>query len=227
MMSDRSKIIQKNLKHLIDDINNKATLVAVSKTYPIEDIKHAYQFGQRDFGENKVQDLNEKSIQASDLGMKIDWHFIGHLQSNKVSQLFQVNGLKYIHSLDRKKLLNEFIKHEEKLSEKVKVFVQVNTSDEGEKSGVTDFSEVKELLDGLSKSKKLIPYGLMTIGKIRTDNFEQDAINCFQKLCDLKIKLSVQYDLKLSMGMSSDYAIALKFGADYLRIGSQIFGNRT
>ena len=205
---------------------NKTTLVAVSKYSPIEDVALAYEVGQKDFGENRVQDLKEKADYFSEHNHKdVRWHFIGGLQSNKVKELLKIPNLWAIHSVSSKKILEELLKRElEFQGTELKLFFQLNTSHEDEKSGFETVDELKEAIDELSshKDSKLKVYGLMTMGAIRTDNFEESAIKSFKNLKEVRKILGLP-DLKLSMGMSQDYKLALKEGADFIRVGSLIF----
>lgn len=219
--------IKEGLEQIRSDLHGfNAHLVAVSKTKPASDIELAYQCGQRVFGENKVQELLEKAqqLQLAD----IQWHFIGHLQSNKINLLLKVPHLRSIHSIDSIKLLNKLLSKSP--GKRVGVFLQVNTSEEEEKSGFSDRSELAEGIELLKGHDDFYFQGLMTIGKIRTENFEEDAKRCFQTLVDVKHDISQQYpdlDIQLSMGMSQDYPIALKFGANWIRVGHHIFGARS
>lgn len=203
-----------------------ANLIAVTKTKPIIDIQYAYDCGQRVFGENKVQELLDKAEK-----LKLDdikWHFIGHLQSNKINMLLKVPNLQSIHSIDSIKLLNKLLGKSPGKS--IGVFLQVNTSSEDEKSGFTNMEEVIQGIELLKNHKDFYFQGLMTIGKIRTENFEEDAIKSFTQLNSLKDNISqnnLGNDIQLSMGMSQDYPIALKYGANWVRVGSSIFGGRT
>lgn len=217
--------ICENIELIRSELNPNTKLIAVSKTKPSSLIREAYNCGQRDFGENKVQELLEKSIELKDL-TEIRWHFIGNLQSNKVNQLLKVQNLYSIHSIDSTKLLRKILS--KRLTSKIKLFLQINTSEELEKNGY-DFGDslgedIKLILD--SECFEFI--GLMTIGKIRSENFEDDARLCFRKLSDKRKKLDSNYNLnlELSMGMSSDYLIALDYDTNWVRIGSKVFGSR-
>ncbi|QDK41559.1 YggS family pyridoxal phosphate-dependent enzyme [Bacteriovorax stolpii] len=205
-------------------------LVAVSKYSPIDDVAMAYELGQMDFGENRVQDLEEKAAAFATRGLKdVRWHFIGNLQSNKVKELLKIPNLWSIHSVSSKKLVEEIIKREgEFKGEELKLFFQLNTSHEDEKSG---FDSVEEMLESMLFLKKhggpkLVIHGLMTMGSVRSEDFEAAALKCFgdlknaRELAQKELGLS---DLKLSMGMSQDYKMALREGADYIRVGSAIF----
>ncbi|MDH5580508.1 MAG: YggS family pyridoxal phosphate-dependent enzyme [Bdellovibrionales bacterium] len=217
--------INKSL-HTIRNKLGDACLIAVTKYSNFEEIKLAYQCGQKDFGENKVQDLISKSEKCNYPDIK--WHFIGHLQSNKVKQLLGVPHLVAIHSIDSIKLVKELIKRKKSFKgSSLKLFFQVNTSGEEEKSGFKSREELVEALKLAQQQlldKTFLFAGLMTIGRIRTEHFEEDAKNCFEKMVDLKNDISTEFGkIKLSMGMSQDYELALKYGSDYIRVGSKIF----
>ncbi len=203
-----------------------ATLVAVSKYSPVEDVVEAYSCGQLEFGENRVSELKEKAdyFQSKNL-LNVRWHFIGTLQSNKIRDLFKVPNLVAIHSVGSMKVLHELLKRESEFQgSELKIFFQLNTSHEAEKSGFETAEELKEAVIFLKAQKhsKLKAFGLMTMGAIRSDDFEASAIKSFK---DLKNTRDFVGDaaLKLSMGMSQDYLLALKEGADYIRVGSLIF----
>ena len=221
--------ITKNISDLRSETKG-AKLVAVTKYSSLEDVMIAYQAGVHDLGENRTSDLTEKS-QAFALAELNDvrWHFIGHLQSNKVRELLKIPNLYAIHSVDSLRLLEELYKREGDFNNNsLKIFLQVKTSDEEEKSG---FESTEELFEAVAlmqskKESKLKLFGLMTMGAIRTENFEVDARKSFQTLKFIRQKLQDRYhlsDLKLSMGMSQDYQIALSEGADFIRVGAKIF----
>lgn len=227
---ERSELISIRLKLLNRQLpsNRNVSLVAVSKKYPIEDIKFAYDTGQTEFGENRVDELVEKSAQAQERNLNITWHFIGNLQSNKISKLLAVPNLKFIHSIDSYSLLSKLYDNESVLSDKIGFFLQIKTSDEKEKSGFDDYDELSKAINLIFKheNSKLQFQGLMTMSKVRTDNFEADARLCFRKLKNIRKQLQQDFGvgrLHLSMGMSSDYQYALEEGSDVLRLGSSIF----
>lgn len=206
----------------------KDKLIAVSKYSPFADIKYLYDFGHRVFGESRLQDLQAKSALAREHRLNdISWHFIGHLQSKKVKDLFKIEKLTAIHSVDSKKLLDEMKKRESCLEHDIDIFLQINTSGEQEKSGVFTTSDAIELVEHFNKLSffRIKLAGLMTIGKIRTDNFEKEAKKCFSMLSSCKAEIDGRFglELKLSMGMSSDFLWALESGSDYVRVGSLIF----
>lgn len=218
--------IAQNLTQIREKLQTEVKLLAVSKTKPIEDIRIAYHANQRDFGENKVQELLFKSKELQDL-TDIQWHFIGKLQSNKINQLLSVESLVSIHSVDRIELVEKLLSKNP--SHKIGLFLQVNTSGEKEKGG---FQEDTELLDACKEvltHEKFFLQGLMTMGRIRTDDFEADARKSFESLRQKQIFVRKQLgqELELSMGMSQDFEIAQECGSNWVRIGSDIFGKRS
>jgi len=195
-------------------------LVAVSKTKPASEIMELYEHGQRNFGENYVDELVEK---AKKLPGEIKWHFIGHLQSNKIKQLLSVENLDCIQTVDSIKLCQKLNKRLEEQNRVLNIYTQVKISEEESKSGV-DESELPELLDFIKTNcPKLVLRGLMTIGPV-------GDIGVFRKLKAIKDQLEKtgKYGtLELSMGMSADYQQAIIEGATVVRIGSALFGPRT
>ncbi len=200
-------------------------LLIVSKTRSIEDIKIYYELGHRDFGENRVQELLEKSYSLQKDCPEIRWHMIGNIQTNKVNQLFSVSNLFAIHSVDDRELVEKMIKAQERLAHEVFVFLQFNTSHEAEKSGFETYTELEASAELLLKCSKLKLKGLMTMGTLRTDNFEAEAGRCFQDLQVEKEKLQNELNIKLetSMGMSQDYKIAVREKSDWIRLGTMMF----
>ena len=214
----------KRLKNEIEATNVK--LIAVSKTKPIEDIQEAYDAGQRIFGENQVQELVEK---AEILPKDIQWHLIGHLQTNKVKYIAPFISL--IHGVDSLKLLKEINKQAEKNQRIIDCLLQIYIADEDTKFGL-DFDEAVELLrdEEYLELKNIRVVGLMGIAS-NTSN-EKQIKEEFYELKTLfdGIKLSFfrkeESFKELSMGMSSDYSIAIEEGSTMVRIGSDIFGKR-
>lgn len=206
------------------------TLVAVTKKQPIEDIIAAYETGHRDFGENRVDELHEKASELESKGYKgIKWHFIGNIQSKKINRLLSTPGLSFIHSIDTYETLQKLVDRKENFQGRsLKLFLQVNTSNEKEKGGFLDWDDLAKAVNLLIKEKNSAFHfeGLMTMSKLRTNNFEEDALKCFKHLKKIKDSLIKDFDLhdlKLSMGMSSDYELALQVGTDFVRIGSALF----
>lgn len=221
--------LEERLNHVKNDLNG-AVLVAVSKYSPVEDVALAYSLGQMDFGENRVADLAAKASSFQfNQRQNVRWHFIGTLQTNKVKELMKIPNLWAIHSVSSKKLLEEILRREgEFQGPELNLFFQLNTSKEEEKSGFDTVEEIAEAMELLLSKKKsnLVCYGLMTMGSIRSDNFEEAAKKSFHDLKVARDFLAEKFnlkDLKLSMGMSQDYKIAIAEGADYIRVGSLIF----
>ena len=227
-MSSRQENLQQNLKDTLARLDGRAKLLAVSKTWPAVDAMHVYSGGQRDFGENKVQDLLEKATALQDDCPDIKWHFIGKLQSNKINQLLKTPNLISIHSIDSIKLLNKLLS--KNVDKNVGLFLQYNTSNEEQKGGFRDFNELTEAAKMIQESEGFYLQGLMTMGSISGEDFKTSAKECFSKLNVLKQSLEKELKidgLELSMGMSQDYEIALDEGSDWVRIGSAIFGSRS
>ncbi len=196
---------------------SQCTLVAVSKTKPNELVMEAYDAGQRDFGENKVQDLVAK---AEALPKDIKWHMIGHLQRNKVKYI--VPFVHLIHGVDSEKLLKEINKQATKVDRIVNCLLQVHIAKEDTKFGFSA-EEIEQLLsnDGLSKYPNVKIEGLMGMA-----TFIDDKSQVAEEFASLK-SLFDQYNWDiLSMGMSGDYQIAIEHGSNMIRVGTAIFGER-
>lgn len=216
-----------NIAHFKAQLPDGVTLLAVSKTFPSSAIEEAYQTGQRDFGESKVQELTAK---YDELPKDIRWHMIGHLQTNKVKYIAPFIHL--IHSVDSIKLLEVINKEAVKCNRTIDVLLEVHiaTADEN-KTGFT----IDEILDLTSSSKlselpNIRVCGLMTVGT-NTDD-EQTVRADFQRMHDLFLSLrngpfaGHDHFAHLSMGMTHDYHIALQYGSTMVRIGNGIFGLR-
>ena len=199
----------------IDDITYKSPkIIAVSKTFKIDHIKPLIEHGHLDFGENKVQEAIEKWSEIKKVKKDLKLHLIGHLQTNKVKTAIQI--FDYIHSVDSKKLADRILKYQNELNIKTKLFIQVNVGNEDQKSGISK-SNVIELYN-YCKKIELDVVGLMCIPP-----FDEDAQKYFKEMKNLNDKIGLS---ELSMGMSSDYLSAVKYGSTFLRIGSNIFGKR-
>jgi len=209
-------------------------LVAVSKTKPVTDIHQLYQLGQRHFGENYVQEIEEKGNDKLILDScpDIKWHFIGHLQRNKVNKITDIQGLYVVETVDSVKLasaLNSAWEKQER-GQRLKVMVQVNTSDEDSKHGC-DPGAVAGLVSHILKACPHLEFiGLMTIGSVDHDPSTgpnpdfQKLICCKSNVCEA---LSLNPALvELSMGMSADFEHAISMGSTNVRVGSVIFGAR-
>jgi pyridoxal phosphate enzyme (YggS family) len=224
----RSQEISKRLLDLKKELG-KTELIAVTKYSAIEDLIISYNEKQFNFGESKVNALKEKAayFEKENLNL-VRWHFIGHLQSNKVKELLKIPNLHTIHSVDSIRLLQELIKNQSFFTgTNLNIFLQVNTSHEDEKSGFESMIELEEAIKLLLSNNSILTFkGLMTMGALRTDDFNQAAKKCFSELTKVKKTIQDKYsltDLKLSMGMSQDYKIAIEEGSDFVRIGSAIY----
>jgi len=185
--------------------NFNGTIVCASKYFDADEIRILYQKGVHDFGENKVQDFLKKVELLKDLD--ITWHFIGHLQSNKVKDM--INHMSLLHTLDRFSVAKEIQKH---ANQSVNCLIQVNLTEEDQKSGVNPDNLDQFLLE-IKKYDKINIVGFMTMGKL--DDLEMTEI-AFKKLDELASLYHLPYR---SMGMTDDYEIAIKHHATHLRIG--------
>lgn len=213
--------IKENYNHIKNQLPNDVQLVAVSKTHPVSAIQEVYDLGQKVFGENKVQELTEKYPL---LPKDIQWHLIGHLQTNKVKYIAEF--IDTIQSVDSEKLLVEINKEATKYSRKIKVLLQVKIAAEDSKFGF-EISEAQDVFQKYINGKfsNIEITGLMGMATF-TDDKQQvkkeflTLKNVFDELNQLK-KLDT-----LSMGMSDDFPIAIECGANSVRVGSAIFGRR-
>lgn len=201
----------------VDDV----TLVAVSKTWPVSDIAEAVEAGQLVFGENKVQELLEKVPQMPEA---LEWHLIGHLQSNKTRKVLPLCGM--IHSVDSVKLAQQIDRIAGELDLRPKVLLQVNVANDDAKFGFP-VGVVKEEIEGLLELENLSIEGLMTVPAYQED--PEEVRPFFSRLRELRDEL---VDVSgcglpvLSMGMSHDFSVAIEEGATHVRVGSSIFGAR-
>jgi PLP dependent protein len=216
---------QAKLTHLKSLLPGQTKLLIVSKTRSVEEIKMYYHLGHRDFGENRVQELREKALKLEKECPEIRWHMIGHLQTNKVKQLLSIKNLVSIHSVSNEKLLSEILSFDKKLTFSVGIFLQINTSFEEEKSGFETKDEILSLLNRFENLDHLFLQGLMTMGKLRTDDFKKAAKECFGLLNEFKdlCEKKINHPLESSMGMSQDYEIALEEGSHWIRLGTTMF----
>ncbi|WKS96123.1 YggS family pyridoxal phosphate-dependent enzyme [Riemerella columbina] len=213
--------LEENYHAIKQSLPESIQLVAVSKTHPVEKIQTIYQLGQRAFGENKVQEMIAKQPL---LPADIEWHLIGHLQTNKVKYIAPFVAL--IQSVDSKKLLQEINKQAEKNQRIIPILLQVKIAQEDTKTGM-DIAEAKALAEEISQG--LYPHialkGLMGIATFTDD--ENTVQQEFLRLKNFYDELAPLYQLEtLSMGMSHDFPLAIACGANSVRIGSAIFGER-
>lgn len=214
--------LTENYQDIKSKIPANVALVAVSKTHSVEKVQQVYQLGQRAFGENKVQELVAKYPL---LPADIEWHMIGHLQTNKVKYIAPFIGM--IQSVDSKKLLKEINKQAQKHNRVIKVLLQIKIAQETNKTGMSPIEAqelLKEILEG--KYPAVALEGLMGLA-----SFTEDTGQLREEFMSLKIlydKFNQHYPLKtLSMGMSQDFPLAIECGANSVRVGSAIFGDRT
>ena len=201
--------------------SNSVLLMAVSKTQSVENILKAYEAGQRDFGENYIQESIEKIIELKDLD--ITWHFIGKIQSNKSKHI--AANFDWIHSVDKISTLKKINDLRKNVEEKLNVCVQVNIDSEDSKSGIL-VNEVEDFIVKASKFEKLKIRGLMAIPMYHPDYVSQyKTFAKIKNLFDSLIKKNFKLDT-LSIGMSSDYNAAIEAGSTIVRIGTSIFGER-
>lgn len=198
-------------------------LIAVSKTFSVEAVMAAYDAGQRLFGENRVQEM---LLKAEKLPVDIEWHLIGHLQSNKAGNA--IKTAEYIHSVDSDKLLVRLNHLAEENSKKQKILLEINISGEKSKFGISTEKSMLELAESTLACKHIEFVGLMTMAPFGADSYELHKN--FSGLREFRDKVEQKFCVKLpelSMGMSSDYESAISEGATFLRIGTSIFGERT
>lgn len=199
------------------------TLIAVSKTYPVSDVEKAAALGCKDFGENKVQELMGK---IEEIKVPVNWHLIGHLQSNKVKYL--VGKTKLIHSVDSMKLIQEIQKQSAKKDVTTDILLEVNVAKEVSKHGI-HLEDSIDFVKQLQVFSHVRMQGLMTVAPYVEDPEENRQI--FRQLYDLSVDIQKQKFNNistsiLSMGMSNDYQVAIEEGATMIRIGTSIFGDR-
>lgn len=211
-------MIKEKLSAILSSIPSDVTLVAVSKTKPIDRIEEAFESGQLDFGENKVQDMVDK---AAVLSKNIRWHMIGHLQRNKVKYIAPFVSL--IHSVDSQRLLNEIDKQGKKNDRVIDCLLQVRIAQEETKFGLT-YEDCDALLQQFDCTNVRIR-GLMGMASFTTNQDQiEEEFKSLQHYYD-QHQTQQQWDI-LSMGMSGDYPLALRCGSNMIRVGSSIFGAR-
>jgi len=212
--------IKENISHLLKQIPDNVKLVAVSKTKSIEEILEAHKAGQRIFGENKVQEMKGK---YEILPKDIEWHMIGHVQSNKVKYMAPFVSL--IHGVDSLKLLKEINKQAQKNNRVLDCLFQIHIAKESTKYGMS-MDECIENLTSAQSMENVRIRGLMGMATFTNDQKQiEREFNDLKKLYDNLAKKYASFEL-LSMGMSSDYKIAILKGSNMIRLGNKIFGSR-
>ena len=227
MVAENIKNIRKRIEATCSRCGRRAEdvqIVAVTKTFGVENIREAIKAGQLDFGENYVQELTQKKMQLGNSSVR--WHFIGHLQTNKVKHIAEFIHL--IHTIDNQRVAAELQKRAEQCNRSSDVLIEVHTTEETSKSGVVP-AQVVELVKSISKLPRVRVQGLMTMGPF-SDN-PDDSRPSFRQLADLGKTIEKEGFEKvsmkeLSMGMTHDFEVAIEEGATIVRIGTAIFGKR-
>jgi len=219
-------MIKDNLHKIKNSISKEIILVAVSKTKPIIDLQNAYNAGQRVFGENKIQEMVDK---FDALPKDIEWHMIGHLQSNKVK--YMAHFVNLIHGVDKFKTLKEINKQAKKHNRIINCLLQAKIAKEDSKFGLS-FNEIETIINSeeILELKNINIVGFMGMATF-TDNQEQleEEFISLKKFFDTQKTKSLSDNCQLnilSMGMSGDYQLAIKNGSNMIRVGSSIFGSR-
>ncbi|HYG02074.1 MAG TPA: YggS family pyridoxal phosphate-dependent enzyme [Chryseosolibacter sp.] len=218
--------VTENLAAIKNTLPPTCTLVAVTKTHPVETIMQAYDAGHKVFGENKVQEMRSK---AEVIPADVDWHMIGHLQSNKVKHIVPFVSL--IHGVDSIKLLEEINKQAAKIDRVVNCLLQIHIAEEESKFGFSE-EELDYLIEAYSREKFSFVNirGLMGMATLteNEDQIRKEFKQLKQHFDEIRTKNidGLQFDI-LSMGMSADYQIAIEEGSTMIRVGSAIFGGRT
>jgi len=206
-----------SIKNEIEKVGSLSSteIIAISKTFPIEDILPLIEYGHVHFGENKVQEALEKWSKIKEQNKNLKLHFVGKLQTNKVKFILPL--FDYIHSLDNLKLAEKIARQQEKVNFKPKIFIQINIGNEKQKNGIS-INELDDFKRICLNDLKLDIIGLMCLppNDEKTEEY-------FAAMSELNTKYKLE---QLSMGMSNDYKLAIKNGSTFLRIGSKIFGNR-
>ena len=204
------------IENEVKEINSVAKIIAVSKTFSVNDIMPLIDHGHIHFGENKVQEAVNKWKNLKNLNDKLKLHLIGRLQTNKVK--LAISLFDYIHSLDSIKLAKKISIEQTSQNRNLKIFIQINLGSETQKGGIEP-NNLKTFYQECVNELKLNIIGLMCIPPQNNETYLY-----FEQMSEFKKKLNLK---ELSMGMSSDYLEALKYGASFVRIGSKIFGSRT
>lgn len=227
MISDRIQEVKEQIRLHCEKCGrnpSEVTLIAVSKTKPVEMVQEAYNGGQIDFGENKVQEMCEKQGILESLSIR--WHLIGHLQSNKVKKAVAVAEM--IHSVDSLALAEEINKQAAKIDKIQDILIEVNVAEEESKFGITT-ETAEDLVRAVAKLPNLRLRGFMTVAPY-TEDPETNRVY-FRRLRQLMVDINAKnidnicVDV-LSMGMSGDYGVAVEEGATHIRVGTYLFGQR-
>ena len=207
--------IENKLNVLVNENIRKPEIIAVSKTFGIQHIKPVLEHGHKNFGENKIQEAISKWTDLKKEYTDIKLHMLGKVQTNKVK--FLIPLFDYLHSLDNLKLAEKISNEEVKKNKKIKIFIQVNLGEEEQKNGIN----LKDLDNFYNECKKNLNLDIIGLMCLPPQNENPEKFFQILKECSDKFGLT-----DLSMGMSNDYEVACKFGSTFLRIGTNIFGER-
>lgn len=222
-LAERYRSVLGNIELAAESVgrkSNEVELIVVSKIHSASLVVELVQLGQKAFGENRDQEASKKAAELTALGLEIDWHFVGQLQTNKVKSVLEYAST--IHSIDRPSLITELAKQLEKQNRRIDGFIELNLTDDPARGGVAP-EELTQLAEQVLRVERINLLGVMAVaglGKDPAEDFER------------ALKLSVQLQSlapaanKLSMGMSEDYEIAIRLGATHIRVGSAITGPR-
>ena len=211
-------LIKSKINEIVNkkQLKTKPNIIVVSKKFSLDKIKLLIENGHIHYGENQIQEAENKWSNFKNQYNKLQLHMVGKLQSNKAKKAVKL--FDYIHSLDNEKLASKIFEYEKELNKKTKLFIQINLGDESQKSGII-FKDVKNFIEYCTKDLSLSIIGLMCLPPINAN-----ASDYFIMLKEAAIKFSLP---ELSMGMSSNYETAIECGATYLRLGTAILGKRS
>lgn len=219
------KEILNKLNNQIKEKNQNVRLMCVSKTHPFEAVEEAYNLGERLFGENRVQEVDNKFPKKGDRAKDLELHLIGHLQSNKAKKALEL--FDSIDSVDSIKILNKINSYAKNRNEVIDVMLEYNSSKDVNKTGFETYQAIKDAAKLAITLDNVNLTGLMTIGPL--NGSKKDVREAFKLVREIKEKLEIELSYKikeLSMGMSGDYDIAIEEGSTIIRVGTKIFGNR-
>ena len=216
--AQRLNLIKDKIKEVIDkkQLKTQPQIIAISKTFALSKILPLIDVGHIHFGENKIQEAEDKWSEAKLKYKNLQLHMVGKLQSNKAKKAVKL--FEYIHSLDNEKLARKIDQCQNELNKKLKLFIQVNIEEESQKSGIL-LNDLAEFYNFCTKELSLNIIGLMTLPKI-----DADPTDSFKMLREKSLELNLN---ELSMGMSNDYEKAIINGSTFLRLGTAIFGDRS
>ncbi len=221
-MAISNEFIEKAYSEVMDNLSDRAELLAVSKYQSIDKIKHLASLGQKNFGENYLQELEPKAVEMP----KLNWHFIGSIQSKKIKHI--VKYVSTIQSVEKFEHLEKINKQASLLGKQISVFLQINIDDDPNKSGF-DSNQLDSVVDCIKKSHEL--GSIKVIGLMCLPTKSTTPSKSFKKMHEFYVKVNSKLDdtqklTKLSMGMSGDYIEAINYDSTMVRIGSSLFGER-